>query len=37
MARDFAKQSREALNLFEDNEWRRTLQDLADFVVERIN
>lgn len=37
MARDYAHQSREALNIFEDTEWRRTLQDLADFVVERIN
>ncbi|MGB0905965.1 MAG: polyprenyl synthetase family protein [Maricaulaceae bacterium] len=37
MARDFAHQAREALTVFEDNAWRSTLQDLADYVVERIN
>ena len=34
-ARDHARRAREALSVFEDNQWRRALEDLADFVVER--
>ena len=37
MARKFAAESREALSIFPDNDWRNTLQDLADYVVERIS
>jgi len=28
---------REALAIFDASEWRETLEDLADYVVERIN
>ena len=37
MARTFAAEAREALSIFPDNAWRNTLQDLADYVVERIS
>ncbi len=37
LAREFAKGARDSLDIFPDNAWRATLQDLADFVVERIN
>ena len=37
MARQFSQESRQALTIFPDNAWRETLQDLADFVVDRIN
>ena len=37
MARQFAADARNALSIFPDNEWRNTLQDLADYVVERIS
>jgi len=37
MARQFSSEAREALSVFPESEWRETLQDLADFVVDRIN
>ena len=37
MARQFSQEARQALTVFPDNAWRETLQDLADFVVDRIN
>ncbi len=37
MARQFSQEARQALTIFPDNAWRETLQDLADFVVDRIN
>lgn len=37
MARQYAKEAREALTVFPDSVWRTTLEDLADYVVERIN
>lgn len=37
MARDYAKDAREALSIFPDTIWRKTLQDLADYVVDRIS
>ena len=37
MAREFAKDAREALEIFPDSDWKTTLQDLADYVVDRIN
>jgi len=37
LARQYAREAREALSVFETSEWRETLEDLADYVVERIN
>ena len=37
LARQYAKDAREALSIFEASPWRETLEDLADYVVERIN
>ena len=37
MAREFSRDAREALSVFPESLWRDTLQDLADFVVDRIN
>lgn len=37
LARTYAAEAREALDIFPDTAWRETLQDLADYVVERIN
>lgn len=37
LARQYSKEARQALMVFPENEWRNTLADLADFVVERIN
>ena len=37
LAKDYAREARESLKIFPDSPWRSTLQDLADFVVERIS
>ena len=37
LARQYAREAREALSIFETSPWRETLEDLADYVVERIN
>lgn len=37
LAKEFSKDAREALSIFPDSPWRAALQDLADFVVERIS
>lgn len=37
LARTYAKEAREALTIFPNTPWQEALQDLADFVVERIN
>ena len=37
MARQFSFEAREALEVFPKSAWRETLQDLADFVIDRIN
>lgn len=37
LARQHAKEARDALAIFPDNDWRTTLEDLADFVVERVS
>jgi len=37
MARQFSREAREALSIFPETPWRETLEDLADFVVDRIN
>ena len=37
LARQYAREAREALSIFEVSPWRETLEDLADYVVERIN
>ena len=37
LAREFSRDAREALSVFPESLWRNTLQDLADFVVDRIN
>lgn len=37
LARIYAEDARTALEIFPKSDWRSTLQDLADFVVERIN
>jgi octaprenyl-diphosphate synthase len=37
LARQYAKEAREALSLFPISPWRETLEELADYVVERIN
>ena len=37
MAREFSRDAREALSVFPESLWRNTFQDLADFVVDRIN
>ena len=37
LARQYAREAREALSVFEASAWRETLEDLADYVVERIN
>lgn len=37
MAHQYAVEAREALNIFPESDWRNTLQDLADYVVDRIN
>ena len=37
LARQYAREAREALSIFEASAWRETLEDLADYVVERIN
>ena len=37
MARQFSREARQALEIFPQNPWRETLQDLADFVIDRIN
>jgi len=36
MARQFSAEAREALMIFPQSEWRETLADLADYVVDRI-
>ena len=37
LARQYSRQARQALDIFEKSAWRDALQDLADYVVERIN
>ena len=37
LARQYSRQARAALDVFEKSAWRDALQDLADYVVERIN
>lgn len=37
MAVSYAKEARKALDIFPDTVWRNTLQDLADYVVSRVN
>ena len=37
MAHKYAADARQALNIFPESDWRNTLQDLADYVVDRIN
>jgi len=37
LARQYAREAREALAIFKESPWRETLEDLADYVVERIN
>ena len=37
MARQFSREARQALDVFPESPWRETLQDLADFVIDRIN
>jgi len=37
MAHQYAIEAREALDIFPNTDWRNTLQDLADYVVDRIN
>ncbi len=37
LAKQFSNEARLALDIFPDSEWKTTLQDLADYVVERIN
>lgn len=37
MARKFSSEAREALAIFPASQWRETLEDLADFVIDRIN
>lgn len=37
LARQYAREAREALMIFEASAWRDTLADLADFVVDRIS
>jgi len=37
LARQFANEARDSLKVFPENAWRTTLEDLADFVVERTN
>ena len=37
MARKFSAEAREALAVFPESPWRETLEDLADFVIDRIN
>jgi len=37
LARQYAHEARDALSIFDTSEWRETLEDLADYVVERIN
>jgi len=36
-ARIYARQAHEALNIFSRSDWRDTLQDMADFIVDRVN
>jgi len=36
-ARKYAGDARQALSIFPDSEWRSTLKELADFVVDRIS
>ncbi len=37
LARQYAREAREALSIFDASPWRETLENLADYVVERIN
>ena len=37
LARQYAREAREALSIFDASPWKETLEDLADYVVERIN
>jgi len=37
LARQFSREARQALSVFPKSPWRETLQDLADFVIDRIN
>ncbi len=37
LARHYAHQARDGLDIFPKSDWRDTLKDLADFVVERLN
>jgi len=37
LARQYAREAREALSVFEASIWRETLEELADYVVKRIN
>ena len=37
MARRYAREARDSLAIFPKNDWRTTLEHLADFVVDRIN
>jgi octaprenyl-diphosphate synthase len=37
MARDYIEEARTALTIFPKSAWRTTLEDLADFVVERVS
>ncbi len=37
LARNYAAEARRALEIFPESEWRSTLQDLADYVVDRIS
>jgi octaprenyl-diphosphate synthase len=36
LAREYADDAKAALGLFADNDWRRALEDLADFAVTRV-
>ncbi len=37
MARKFAQDAKSSLSVFDNNDWRMVLEELADYVVERIN
>lgn len=37
LAKTYASEARNALSIFPSSDWRTTLEDLADFVVERVN
>ncbi|NNE56998.1 MAG: polyprenyl synthetase family protein [Hellea sp.] len=37
LARDYAREARTALDVFDDGDWKKTLMLLADYVVDRIS